>query len=360
MKATGIGGAIALGIMVAACGKGGAGADGGASGAGGVKGLANPANDPAIVAAAKKAMACTWKGDSVSFDTDCADWKAWTASNDLYNTAASDGTFVNMLEDADVKVRLLGCYHLGYDSDRKWVSDAAMSSRVIAAAAAETQPHYEVDALGKAVARIQYAKTGNWAAAKAALEATALKSMERSALDWLLDYNETSADVWDWVKGKTKDPDKSTAIGAVYGFVGLNTRRADACKVWGDLVPDDRVGAPAASDLCAQVECASLFDTVLDAAEGRAKSGNAADSDWASAMSNLARSIKATDAQKKRAEGVLTELASNVHIEGYVRAAAIRTMYEVDHGKGKALAARFAHDKDSSVDSAAKDTLAKK
>ena len=317
-------------------------------------------NDAAIVAAAKKAMACTWKGDSTSFDTDCADWKAWTATNDIYTTAGADATFLNMLEDSDVKVRLLACEHLGYDSDRKWVTDAASSSRVIAAAAAETQPHYEVDALGKAVARVQYSKTGNWAAAKKALEATALKTMERNALDWLLDFNETNADVWDWVKSKTKDTDKSTAEGAVYGFVGLSTRRAEACKVWADLLADDRVGGDCASDICSQQECTAFFDPVLDATEGRAKSGSAPDSDWPGAMSNLGRNIKATDAQKKRAESILTELATNTHIEDYVRASAIRDMYEVDHAKGKAFAARFLHDKDSSVASAAKDVESKK
>ena len=348
-----------LAIVAAGC-KGSGGADGGSAAGGGVKGLANSANDAAIVAAAKKAMACTWKGDSTSFDTDCADWKAWTATNDIYTTAGSDVTFINMVEDPDVKVRLLACEHLGYDSDRKWVGDAALSSRVIAAAAAETQPHYEVDALGKAVARIQYAKTANWAAAKTALEATPLKTMERNALDWLLDFNETNADVWNWVKGKTKDADKSTAEGAVYGFVGLSTRRADSCKVWGDLLADDRVGGDCANDICSQGECTAFFDPTLDATEGRAKSGNAPDSDWPSAMSNLVRNVKASDAQKKRADAVLNELATNPHIEGYVRASAIRSMYDADHAKGKALAARFLHDKDSSIESAAKDVLAKK
>jgi hypothetical protein len=351
----------ALALVAAGCKGSGAGADGGgAAGGGGVKGLANANNDAAIVAAAKKAMACTWKGDSTSFDTDCADWKAWTATNDIYTTAGSDGTFINMVEDPDVKVRLLASEHLGYDSDRKWVSDAALSSRVIAAAAAETQPHYEVDALGKAVARVQYAKTGNWAAAKKALEGTALASMRRNALDWLLDFNETNSDVWDWVKSKTKDADKNTAEGAVYGFVGLTTRRAEACKVWADLLADDRVGGDCASDICSQGECTAFFDPTLDATEGRAKSGNAPDSDWPIAMSNLARNVKASDAQKKRADTILNELATNTHVEGYVRASAIRNMYEVDHAKGKALAARFIHDKDSSIESAAKDVLAKK
>lgn len=32
------------------------------------------------------------------------------------------------------------------------------------------------------------------------------------------------------MKGKTKDPEISTATGAVFGFVGLDTRRADVSE----------------------------------------------------------------------------------------------------------------------------------
>jgi hypothetical protein len=358
-----IAGIAAVAMITAACSKGtsATGAEGGAAAAsGGVKGLANASNDAAIVAAAKKALACPWKGDSISFDTDCADWKAWTATNDIYTSAGSDATLVNMIEDPDVKVRVLACVHLGEDSDRKWVNDAAMSSRVIAAAAAETQPHYEVDQLGRALARIQYAKTGNWPQAKAALDGTTLKTMERLALDWLLDFNETNADVWNWVVAKTKDADKSTAEGAVYGLAGLSTRRAEACKVWAGLLSDDRVGADAASDLCSEDECAASFDAAIDATEARAKAGTVSDVDWPNAMTNVAKNLKASDAQKKRGLAILAEIADNTHIEGWVRGSAVRDLYEANHAKGKALAAHFTHDKDSSLSSAAKDVLAKK
>jgi hypothetical protein len=352
----------AFAVLAVACGKkGNAGGDGGAGGADGVKGLANAGNDAAIVAMAKKALACTWKADSLSFDTDCADWKAWTNSSDVFNTATSDATFVNMLEDPDVKVRVLATYHLGYDSERKWVNDPALSGRVIAAAAAETQSHYNIDAQGKAVARIVYTKSGNWAQAKAALDGTALKSMVRTALDYLLDYNETNAQVWDYVKSKTKDPDKSIAEWAVYGFGGLDTRKQDACKVFSDLLGDDRVGGDAASALALQSnECTGFLDATITAAEGRAKAGNASDVDWPNAMERVVQNVKASDAQKKKALETLNELATNTHIDGWLRASSLRDLWEVDHVKGKGLAARLLHDKDSSVASAAKDVMAKK
>jgi hypothetical protein len=362
MKIARIACVLSLSLAAAACGKKSDGAaDGAASSSGpAVKGLGNSANDPTIVAAAKKAMACPWKGDSTSFDTDCADWKAWVATSDVYKVAAADATFINMIEDPDVKVRLLASEHLGHDSERKWVTDPALSGRVIAAAAAETQSHYGVDAMGKAVAHIDFSKTGNWAAAKTALEGTSLKSMERSALDWLLDFNETNAEVWDWVKSKLKDPDKSTAGAAVFGFVGLSTRRADACKVWADMLPDDRIGASCASHISGQTECAPQFDATLDAADGHAKNANATDSDWPYSMGKIAKSVKATDAQKKRAIAIITSFANNTHVDGYVRAGAIRAMYEADPAKGKALAAKFAKDPNSSIASAAKDVIAKK
>jgi hypothetical protein len=333
---------------------------GSAATAGGVKGLAAAGNDAGIVAAAKTALACTWKSDSLSFDSDCAGWKAWTQSSDVYNTATSDTTFVNMLEDSDVKVRLLACYHLGYDSERKFTTNADLAKRIVAAAGAETQSHSYIDALAKAIAKIQHAKTGTWAQTKAVLDSTSIKSLDRWALDFLLDYNETDQQIWDYVKSRTKDPDKSIAEWAVYGFGSLSTRKDDACKVFVELLPDDRVGGDACSAIGLQSnDCASYVDTALQAADARTKAGNIADSDWATGLERIAQNVKTSDAQKKKAVAILDEIAANAHIDGWMRANAIRDVYEVDKMKGKLLAAKYLRDKDSTVASAAKDVAAK-
>jgi hypothetical protein len=312
------------------------------------------------VEAANKTLACTWKPDSLYFDTDCAAWKAWTTSSDIFKSAGADATFVNFLEDSDVKVRLLGAYHLGVDSERKWVNDAALSGRVIAAAVAETVSHWEIDEHGKAIARIQYAKTGNWAQAKAALDGTTLKTLVQNALDTLLEYNETNADVWEYVKGKTKDADKTVAKWALYGFQGLSTRKQEACKVFSDYLADDKLGPYVASALAYQSnECTTFLDAVLDQTEKSAKAGNISDSDSCYAMGRVTTNIKSTDAQKKRAVKVLNEILDNKHIEGYLRGAALRNLWDSDHAKAKAAAAKYAKDQNSSLAGAAKDILAK-
>lgn len=341
-------------------GDGGAAGSASSTGAKGGKGLSAASNDAAIVAAAKNTLACTWKGDSLYFDTDCPAWKTWTQTADIFKVPAADATFVNFLEDTDVKVRLLGAYHLGVDSERNWVTDKGLTDRVIATAAAETVPHWEIDEHGKALGRIRYDKTGNWAQAKAAIEGTALKTLRRWAVENLPHYNETNAEVWEYVKGKVKDSDKDVAYAAITGFKWLETRKPDACKIFADAITDDRIAAYAASALAQQnYECNSSLDLVLDQADGHNKASTIKDSDWCYALQYLSKNIKASDAQKKRAIKLLGDILDNKHIEGSARASALRNLYEADHAKGKAAAKKYAADKDTSIASAAKDVTAK-
>ncbi len=108
---------VVLGLLGAACDKQKAPAPAAATSATPV----SPKRDPAIMAAATKAIACPFQQTGI--DSGCADFEAYRESLDKVEASVGRATFVSMVEDGNEKLRWLGALSLiaagkGYEKDK--------------------------------------------------------------------------------------------------------------------------------------------------------------------------------------------------------------------------------------------------
>jgi hypothetical protein len=324
------------------------------------KGLAARTNDPAIVAAVRKALECPWDAESLGFDAACLDLNPSLLP--APTTAASTVTFVSLLEDPDVKVRCIASARFEAGLRETWSTDVALARRIVAAAAAERLNHRGVISLGVALAAIDYAQTGLWPAAKAALEATPLARLRIAALERLLYDNEANQDVWDWVKARAVGTDPGEASVALLALTRPTTRKEEACKVLLGHMADDRLGGDAFLVMTLQSSrCTAFADEALAAIQARIKAGARGDGlRWPEGLLQLLQNPDAAAVQRKRAAQVLGSIALSPKVDPSVRVEAVRDLAEVDEAQGRALATRIFHDKDERVIAAAKEMLAPK
>jgi len=333
-----------------------------------VKGLANPTSDPATVLLANNALACKWKPDCTGHgcpkdqldltpDEGCAGVKTWRSAK-IAGTDAGDATLVNMLEDRDVRVRLLGAWQLSFGPHGAWASNRELARRVIAAAAAESEEGNQIAALAGAVADINYDATGLWPDAKAAVEAPSHSLMKSIVLNAIGKYNAASEVVWQWALANAK---ASNGSGASYLAHFHTARQADVCTVLGELLVEKPNTGFAAQELTAEGNgCPSSIEPALAATEAFLTKDFVRDWGWVSAADNTHKNRGASAQQKARAADALAAMARESRSQGVYRAEALRRLHRLDKAKASALAATLGQDKNAEVAGAVKEVLASK
>jgi hypothetical protein len=331
-------------------------------------GLASPSSDPVFVSLAKAALACRWKPDCtgrgcpnepvpLAIDESCAAWKTWK-SGTVSATTDGEATFVNMLEDTNVQIRLLGARRLELGSSRRWASNPELARRVIAAAAAESEEGNQITALAGAVGDIAYDTTGLWPAAKAAVEGSPNPLLKPIVLNAIGKYNAANQDVWRWALENAKATDGRGVSYLAHFHAG---RQDDVCKAFVDFMNEHpKAGYPEQEMALESNGCPSSLEAALVATEAFLKTDAVADWGWVSAMENTLTNHGATDAQKKRAKAALESMARDTRSQGVYRAEALRRLHRIDKARGAALAASLTGDQNEYVVAAVKGVLATK
>ena len=328
-----------------------------------VRGLASPSSDPTLVALANAALACRWKPECIghgcpsdapiAIDDACPAWKKWKSA-----PSDSDVTFVNMLEDANVQIRLLGAHRLGFDSARKWASNTELARRVIASAAVETEEGNQIAALAGSVGDISYDATGLWPDAKVAVEGSKTPLMKTIVLNAIGKYNAANQDIWQWALENAK---KTDGRGVSYLAHFHTGRQDDVCKAFTDFMNEHPKAGYPEQEMALEVNgCTSSLEAAIAATETFLKTGVVADWGWVSAMENTLANHTATDDQKKRAKTALEIMARDTRSQGVYRADALRRLHRVDKARGTALATSLTADKNQYVVPVVKEVLASK
>ncbi|MGZ3478195.1 MAG: hypothetical protein ACXVCJ_27105, partial [Polyangiales bacterium] len=216
---------------------------------------AAPAKDPKIVALANAAAKCKFEDNY--FDDECKAYKAWKDEEKLFEEGKGDLTILAMLEDKDVKIRVLAS-DKGFDSFEKIAGDKANAARIFADAKTETHPTV-ARSLGSYVARIDSEKLGMEADLKALAK---LPSVElRDALAFHLYASKQTPLRLEITKQLLADSEPKVQSSALKGLsMGAARGKApEACKLMGEQIsrPD--------SDALWQVGtsgCTSVFDAL--------------------------------------------------------------------------------------------------
>jgi hypothetical protein len=358
----------------------------GASGASGANAAPAPAPapaagavDPAVLAAAKKVAAeCTWNEDGY-YESSCPARQAWDERSFEQKDAAS---LVAVLADSTKGLTGLAAQALYQET---WLADdKALQEKVFAVAAAlpKDSKGGAANKLGRIIGFFDYGKTGLFDKAKAIEDnAEAPEALRIGIANWILAGNPESGPAYDL----TRDAAKSGATPGLKtaGLVALSAAYEkhatdEMCALWLDALPsqDDKAGAIIASHLTngdLQVmnmneafpynwamihsdenKCPpATVDAALALIEKRIKDGSAKDSWWVSSLEGPAKSTNATPAQKQKAIELAKKYADNAKLGGYERGQAMEALIAMDAPTAKALATKYAADKDDSLKSAA-------
>lgn len=313
------------------------------------KGLANKANDAAVVTLAKAAQAC--KPDGSRLEYNCEGYKAWRDSP-LFSDNKADATLLNLLEDADEKVRFLGAERLAAGPTQ----DAAAAKRVLAAAQAETST-LVADKLGKALGGIDGKKTGIAADASKLVADHKLPEL-RLGLITAGASNESLADAI--LALATESTDEKMRLAAEVAFFN-NTpagKEADVCKMW--LANVDHANAEISGEaaaVCGRTSaCKASWDRLLDKIEARVKTGSVRNDRLAAALQWIHDGSESSAKQKTRTVTLAKAIASNVKNDAFARKGMIEFLAPLD----KAFVGKFKKDKEAMVKDAAESALKKK
>jgi hypothetical protein len=320
-------------------------------------GLADPSNDAAVVALAKKALACEWK--NAGFKYDCPDLKAWKEA-ELLKKGANDKTLVNMLGDADEKVRWLSATGLS-SHGLEYRKDKALASALVTAAEKET---FEANGstLGSALSRIDLKATGLTDRVKKIISGHKLEALRRSVAGSVLFNNKEEGDFFGFLQELARNKEEKAGVrrAAVAAFwTGTpQGKHEDACKFWLEMADDDEQEvAGEAAYMCAFYPhndgCTGQWDALLDLIENKSKAGEVNSPQVASALNYLHDQKKVSPAQKTRTLAVAKTLAENAKNGGSARARALEFVGKKDPA-GRTYAAKFENDQEFFVKSTAK------
>lgn len=282
----------------------------------------------AIRSLASVAAACEWPdfmaNDARGYASKCADLGTWFTVTHA-PAIRVDATLVELLEDADVRVRKVAV--LGLDGATAYRSDAALASRVLGAAERDRAIETGASAMifGAVVGRIHVAATGlvrrfdDWA------RALPRDSMKRnSALLAIVRDDADEDDAAALVLGyatNAPEPLHGSALAALRSIPSrYEHRRAEAC----DRL---RAGASAPDEYAARVSLSGLasmckdFDAVLAAIEKRP--GGWQRESVVDALHEIDTSRDASPEQKRRAYAIVVRIAKDPHADIHARRDAI-------------------------------------
>ncbi len=331
-------------------------ADGGAEAAA----ATNGAIDPKILALAKKAAAC--KTYETSFDSSCADYKAWSDAKDDFNEGKNDASLVGLLEDPDEKLRLLGAEKL-FQYGQGYQTDKALSARVIVAAEKELTKFAGYD-VGRVAGSVKVRETGLFDRVKAMIAKHPVERIRRGILSRFLSSNDDNDAVFAVVRDTVNDSEPEVAGAALSSFWGSGYKKPEAvCAVYRANIDNarDELAADASNSLAWTGRCSADYDALLASLEKRANTtGKWSSSSYSSADRHICEDTKASGPQRKRAAAVARKVAeTKTGQKAWTRAAALDAVIKCDPKLGPGFVGKFKSDPDKTIQDKVKELLKK-
>jgi hypothetical protein len=320
-------------------------------------GLDDPSNDKVVADAARAAIACEWT-PSGGLKYDCPALKTWKEAS-FIKEGAADPTLTTMLVDTREPVRWLAAEALA-SQGKAYTKNAAMAAKVVAAAQAEKAP-LPGASLGRAVAKIDLAATGQQPAAEAMVKTHALVQLRQALAQHMLWSNKQLYDLTLQLSRTDAAPEVRKAALSAPWTGTPSGRENDTCVLFLEKVDDaaDDVSGEAAY-LCGfwsrNGGCKAQWDPLLGKIEARARAGTVRSGQMASALSYFHGQKAATAAQRTRAVSIAKTLVENRSNSSNSRSSALRFIGEVD-ADAVAYARRWLTDGEFLVKSTAKDVV---
>ena len=312
-------------------------------------GINDPGNDPKIVALAKKAMGCKWV--SGSFDSECADAKAWQTETDALDTKG-DATLVAFFEDSDEKVRSLVLKR--FTDWNKPFEDKALAERLVSVAE-KSKAANEMYPLGNVISHMKVAETGLFPRIKALVTSPSVDPAMRAAiLMYLLQTNPESEEVVGLTRESIKDKESRVNRNALEGFSMSGTDKPNEvrCDVFLENIDhedNDLAGESVEFLTQPRFGCKARFDAVLKSLDARVKAKNVTVATFVNALTSVCGDKAGTPAQMKTANGLAHKLADDKTVSSSVRARAIEASVKCDPKGAKAYLGKFKKDADPEV-----------
>jgi hypothetical protein len=340
------------------------------------KGLNDPSNDPKVVEIAKQLMTdCAKTLDESTGNSNKPNQKKGYYSCDKWGADFSDKqfekdaipTFLNFLDDADVKVRAIGELGLGKTYD--WRSDKAQAQRVINALKNEKAPSPIDHSLGLKVADISSSAGLDDQIKAIAIDPNTSLDARTALLAWW----RGGEPAYQAVKANAASTDPGVQNAVVQGYINhFKEHTEEACTYWadhlettnpqaneyalghmtggwggnttGDTESEDYItgggGGPSSSDdkRCSEAQLGKALDVIeKEFAAGKS------DSKLTYALGFMAKDKLTPKPLKDRTVKILKSMVEKK--DQYLRSSALRALVEADPAE-KAYAKKFAKDED--------------
>ena len=311
--------------------------------------------DPKIEKLAKGALSC--KVEDESFDDECAGYKAWVDEEQLFAEGKGDATLLAMLEDADVKLRLLTAAR-GFDDAKAFFADKDNGARLFAVAKKETSSTVG-HALGGWVTYVDAQKAGLEKELKAVAKHPVTKFREALAF-YLISRNQSPVAV-EVVTLLIDDPEESVrdrAIGSL-STGGMTPATEPVCKLLSkQLMRTDHL-AGTALWAGSSSQCKGIHEEVVAELEKRVSDPSAIGKGgirFSLAASGVCGRTQSPELKKKAFE-VLRKLA-DPKVDSPTRNATLDEFARCDRAGAEKVLSTLARDKDKSLAQSAAKELA--
>jgi hypothetical protein len=310
----------------------------------------------------KATLECKF-GDDDGFDADCAAFKAWTDLEEPFKEGKNDPTLVNLLEDDDKRVRLLGAMELEEHGER-YKKEKPLADRVLDAGDKETL-EIICAPLGGSIGETDLAASGAFERIAKMAKTHAQKEMRGRIVSRLLDNNKDSDDAFRMTKEMTSDADLDVRVAAIEALSrGGDKFVTDACAALAAATKDNgeaRVAAAAARKLAHMKKCADRYDLALSTMEARLTAGTLGYWYFCSALWNMCEDPHGTPDHRKRAIAIAKKVVESSAEDQATRLEALDAIVRCDTSGGyKAYLPKFKNDKDKQVADKAARLLAPK
>lgn len=315
-------------------------------------GINDPGNDPKIVELAKKALACKWENGS--FDSQCAEYKAWQDEKDAFAEHKGDATIVAFFEDSDEKVRSLAVKKF-FDWSGDF-SDKALAERLVTVAE-KAKAFNEMYPLGNVLGHTKVAETGIFPRIQALVTTTTNPpALRGTIISYLFRTNPESEEVFNLTREMIKDASKEVNGKALDAFAtgGTDKTKESRCDVFLENLDNaDADLAAAATELLSMPGsgCMDRYDALFKSLEARVKAKTVTTPTFINGLRIMCQDKAGTAAQMKTANGLARKLVEDKTAESSVRTYAIETAANCDPKGAKAYLGKFKKDKDPEMQS---------
>jgi hypothetical protein len=323
------------------------------------------ADDASLNAAAKRVVReCGAQWGPAGFPADCPAYRTFVALR------APEGhlTYLNLLGDADERMRFLGCRQL-LEAAPPVRTNKTFATRILYAM--EQEKGLAAGCLGAVAGHLDLAKVHADARVKHALQSPAVALEARTALvTFILAQNPARPTAYEGVKeALAQEKDPRFRVQAVRGLTAAAAAHADeVCQIWLDLAkggrddeaareaaarvlgprpwsytPPGLSGIQARSGPVGENRCRAQGDQVLALLAQRAGAGAVQHSGWVAALEGAWRA-PADPAWPKTAAAVLQATVGNAANHSAARSLALLSLADHDRAAARDLATKHAQD----------------